>query len=820
MPRTCGIDLGTTNSCITLAAPRSPRVVKDKQGRSTVPSVVFRDARGETMVGHAARNRIGQMPPPVATIKRWMGSERTVLLGADKLSPIQVSALILAHLKRMAEEDCGDSVDDAVVTVPAYFSLKQKQDTEAAARESGFKRVMILQEPVAAALAYCLDQPDATLNVLAYDLGGGTFDVTVLERTADDELNVLAFGGDPYLGGDNFDSLLAEELRRRLRDRNFAVEWDLERPEHNAKFQRLKLLAEEAKKRLSSEDKVLVAAPAAFDDENGQSVDVNEELSRDQLHALIGPLLERTIALTRETFERSGLDRQKLHRLIMVGGSSYMPQIRQRLAETFGMEPELVDPDTIVAVGAGIKAALSAGHRVAGQDIEVELNYPAATPEDCIRLGGRLSRSVQNWSLTAFVGEAEHTLVINGDRFLLRDLRLERDMVNEIVLSLEDESGGERLVTELQVRHDPAARTLHTPDALIAKPLAVRTVAGLEVVIPEGTKLPISTRRSLRTDDQSGTIQVPVYEGKSWAGEVVLSDVPKSLPIGSDVEVELVFDQDYSVHASARIVATGQQAKARFNLPRVAAASAVQIRQRLAAGEARCAQALESGAQGDYEALRRVRDNVAAELALPEPMLGKIAEDLSALDDVVWAIENDARSLHELQPPLAEVERRLDKVGPKAREKARGPSGCDVDAIDARLREVRATLRQAWEQRQAPAWRAAIRELEQLERQVATGIGDMSDEEARHLAMGCVQWLQDLASEDPRARRVLQRINMLALARAAVVEPQSALKAAFALLGEMDEAGVIQIHETEAGPKAGSAGVPAGLRGLLRGSGA
>jgi len=547
MANSCGIDLGTTNSCIAIVADGEPKVVRDKYERATVPSVVYHDGKGSVVIGHAAKSRLGQLPPPVITIKRKMGTDERVMLGGREHTAVNVSAIILEHLKKMGEEAAQSTLDNVVITVPAYFNFKQKQDTETAAREAGFKEVIILQEPVAAALAYCVNAGDEPMIVLAYDLGGGTFDVTVLERTADNEINVLAFGGDPWLGGDDFDTVLAEHLRQRLKARNYAVDWDLKKPEQYAKFQRLKEQAEDAKKKLSNALETSINFPQVFCDEDGALVDLDEVITRETFYSLVKEKLERSIVLTRETLERSGIPVEKLSRLIMVGGSSYIPHVQERLQQIFGLQPELVDPETIVTVGAAIKAAASFGRSIDGREITLKLDYEARTARPKIRISGRLSRSVSGWSALLMRGDFESSVAVKGDRFRFDDVPLLEGELNEFSLVLEDEAGEERLYADVPITQDNEALNLQAPDALIAKPIAIRTISGLEVMIEAGVRLPTKVSRVFVTEDQSGSIRVPIYEGSVPIAEVQLTDVPKNLSVGSEVAVELTFIVIYSI---------------------------------------------------------------------------------------------------------------------------------------------------------------------------------------------------------------------------------------------------------------------------------
>lgn len=821
----CGIDLGTTNSCIAIVEAGEPKVVRDKHGRVTVPSVVHQDKLGKLSVGSAAKARLGQVPPPVITVKRKMGTDEKVRLGDQERSGIEVSRMILDYLRQLGEEAAQSPLENAVVTVPAYFNFRQKQDTETAARQAGFKEVIVLQEPVAAALAYSVGAGDQPMIVLAYDLGGGTFDATVLERTPDNEINVLAFGGDPWLGGDDFDTLLAENLRQRLKARNYAVDWDLQNVEHYAKFQRLKEQAEDVKKRLSSGPEVAVNFPGVFCDEAGVLVDLDELVTRDGFYALIGDKLERSVSLTRETLDRSGVQVDRLDKLIMVGGSSYIPRIQERLQQCFGIRPELVDPETIVAVGAAIKAAAAFGTRVSGKGIGVNLDYQSRTAKPQAHISGRLSQPVSRWVARLLRGDFESTVDLEGDRFRFDCVPLAEGETNEFALTLEDEEGEERLYADLPIQHDATANIPVIPEALVAKPIKVRTVHGLESMLEAGTRLPTRVSRAFETQDQSGYIRIPIYEGSIPIAEVRLSDVPRDLPVGSEVVVDLTFNKDYTVHACAWVRNGVQEARAQFEIPPIRVLSAAQVQTRLKDIAGRWARATAIIGPTDkttYQALQQLIEN---ELAAPEPKMAKVAEDLGELESLLLPIELHASEQQLLQPPLKDVERRLTEAEKNAEEKAKAGS-FDLQQFRTHTTELRVRARESWERRDVAGWRRVISLLTGLEGIAAPvfdleqRLREMSDEEAQGLAVACAQLLLSEAQTKPAAQRVLGSVDLKKLLYAAVNEPRAAALTGLQLLSQLVQAGVTELPGGEdVRPLQGKAQKPSPelvLTGLLR----
>jgi len=819
MASSCGIDLGTTNSCIVLATEDGPLVVRDEYNRATVPSVVYLDGSGKLIVGHNAKARMGSVPAPVATIKRKMGTDERVRLGERDHDAVEVSAMILKHLKAMGEKAGGETLDNVVVTVPAYFSHKQKQDTERAAEQAGFKQIVVLQEPVAAALAFCVSAGDQPMIVLAYDLGGGTFDATVLERTPDNEIKVLACGGDPYLGGDDFDTLLAEQIRLLLKERNYAVTWDkVNNRDHAAKFQRLKVIAENCKIQLSTTPEAAIPNPNVFKDEEGTTVDLDEIITRQVLHALIDAKLERSIELTKKTLEESGLPIEKVTKLIMVGGSSYIPKIRQRLKETFGIEPELVDPETVVAMGAAIKAAASFGRRITGKDVSVDLDYPSRTNRPKVRINGRLSQAVTGWTVTLSREEYERSDRIEGRAgFRFDDVELRPGETNEIALAIADENGAEALFAEISITHDPETRIMRTPEALVAKPISVRVVGGLEKQIESGARLPIKVKATFVTQDQSGSIRVPIYEGGIQIGEISLPDVPKTLPVGSEVDVEIEFKSDYRVAAVAHVRDTGQQVTADFNIPPVEVLPAAEVMARLQKLRSRWDIGIKAGAIGETSDLERTEKQIHDELSTPEPKLAKVAEDLSVLELIVASAEAEAHVLQAMRPSLPDLELRLTEVAKRAAEKG-VKDGSTLEEFRVNCETVRQEARRHWQNRDVLGWRDVVSKTAAVERiaEPAFDIDKMPPEEQRKLATDLALLLQGEANRDPRARAHFAGVDPRALLVGALEHPREAISVGFTILGRLIDAGIVKL-DGDPGRTTTNTSAPtvAALQGLL-----
>ena len=360
MARAVGIDLGTTNSCIATLEGGEPTVIVNAEGMRTTPSVVAFSKSGEILVGEVAkRQAVTNVDRTISSVKRHMGTDWTVDIDGKKWTPQEISAQILMKLKRDAEAYLGEPVTDAVITCPAYFNDAQRQATKDAGRIAGLDVKRIINEPTAAALAYGLDKAKGDHTVIVYDLGGGTFDVSVIEIAEVDgehQFEVLATNGDTFLGGEDFDIRLIDYLVDE-----FKKESGINLKGDPLAMQRLKEAAEKAKIELSSTQQTDVNLPYVTADASGPK-HLNVKVSRAKLESLVEDLVQRTIEPCRTALKDAGLDVSDIHEVILVGGQTRMPLVQKTVAEFFGKEARKdVNPDEAVAVGAAIQGAVLAG---------------------------------------------------------------------------------------------------------------------------------------------------------------------------------------------------------------------------------------------------------------------------------------------------------------------------------------------------------------------------------------------------------------------------------------------------------------------------
>src|SRR3989440_1029250 len=378
MAKTIGIDLGTTNSCMAILEGGDPVVIENAEGARTTPSVVAFSQGGERLVGTVAKRQAVTNPEnTVFSIKRFMGrkeaevkEEETIVpfkvvrgpngdarveAGGKQFSPPELSAMILQKLKTDAEAYLGDTVDSAVITVPAYFNDDQRQATKDAGKIAGLEVKRIINEPTAASLAYGLDKEESDHTILVFDLGGGTFDVSVLE-IGDGVFEVKATAGDNHLGGDNFDKAVVDWLVKE-----FKASQGIDLSQDKMALQRLYEAAEKAKVELSTTQETQINLPFITADQSGPK-HLDMRLTRSKLNELTADLLDRTVGPTKQAMQDAAVTGDSIDHVVLVGGMTRMPAVQEKVKSLTGKDPHRgVNPDEVVAVGAAIQAGVLAG---------------------------------------------------------------------------------------------------------------------------------------------------------------------------------------------------------------------------------------------------------------------------------------------------------------------------------------------------------------------------------------------------------------------------------------------------------------------------
>ena len=354
MSKTIGIDLGTTNSCVAVYEGGEAKVIANPEGERTTPSVVaFKN--GDIIVGGAAKRQMVVNPDTIRSIKRLMGTDKKVKANGKEYTPEEVSAMILSDLKKTAENYLGENVTKAVITVPAYFNDAQRQATKNAGKIAGLEVERIINEPTAAALAYGLDKQEKTQTVLVYDLGGGTFDVSILEL-GDGVFEVKSTAGNNHLGGDDYDQRVVDFLVGEIKD-----EYKTDLTSDKMAMQRLQDAAEKAKKDLSGMSSTQISLPFLAQGPDGV-INFEITLTRSKFEQLTDDLTESTLEPVRRALKDANLTKNDIDKVLLVGGSTRIPKVQDTIRKELGKEPSKgVNPDEVVAMGAAIQGGVLTG---------------------------------------------------------------------------------------------------------------------------------------------------------------------------------------------------------------------------------------------------------------------------------------------------------------------------------------------------------------------------------------------------------------------------------------------------------------------------
>ena len=417
MSKVIGIDLGTTNSCVSVLEGDEPKVIQNPEGARTTPSVVaFKN--GETQVGEVAKRQAITNPNTVQSIKRHMGTDYKVDIDGKSYTPQELSAMILQNLKNTAESYLGDKVDKAVITVPAYFNDAERQATKDAGKIAGLEVERIINEPTAAALAYGLDKTDQDQKVLVFDLGGGTFDVSILEL-GDGVFEVLSTAGDNKLGGDDFDQVIIDYLVSEFKKEN-----GVDLSQDKMALQRLKDAAEKAKKDLSGVSQTQISLPFISAGENGPlHLEIN--LTRSKFEELADSLIKRTMEPTRQALKDAGLSTSEIDEVILVGGSTRIPAVQEAVKKEIGKEPHKgVNPDEVVAMGAAIQGGVITGDVVLLDVTPLSLGIEI--------MGGRMNTLIErNTTIPTSKSQVYSTAADNQPAVDIHVLQGERPMASD-----------------------------------------------------------------------------------------------------------------------------------------------------------------------------------------------------------------------------------------------------------------------------------------------------------------------------------------------------------------------------------------------------
>jgi molecular chaperone DnaK len=589
MPRTTidfGIDLGTTNSSIAVMQTTSVQVLRNADGADVTPSVVRIAADGALLVGRRAKQVLELDPDNArAEFKRLMGTTEELLFpkSGRKMTPEALSAEVLKSLRADARDQTGEDVRAAVVTVPALFEIPQCEATARAATLAGLERAPLLQEPIAAAIACGFREGDAAKGYwLVYDLGGGTFDTSLL-RTKDGRMQVVDHDGDNFLGGKDFDWLLAMHAATRIREERGLTDFSRAStaPAVRRAFAKLKAAAEDAKIALSRSTSASIQIDELMD-----GLDVNITIGRDEYEALIAPRIERTLEIVRGLLSRAKLDASALEKLIFVGGPTLTPALRAAVEGTLGLRAEPgVDPMTIVAQGAAIHAATirfepaDAGTAAAPASArKLKLEYPPISQDAEPFLVGRIPAAEGDAPAAAFVeviardgSFVSGRLVVNERGGFSVALRLHKRGATTFDLKAYDALGNHIEVTPREITLTYGMVVSEPP---LSRSIGIATADNeCRTFVVKGASLParrtftLKTVESLRPGDEGALLRVPVVQGESTRAdrnrhigtlEISAKELRRTLPPQSEVEITIDVDGSATVRAQAFIALADQ----------------------------------------------------------------------------------------------------------------------------------------------------------------------------------------------------------------------------------------------------------------------
>ncbi len=600
-----GIDLGTTFSVVAvkgqvkLADDYPPghylpecdvTIIPTPDGDKTFPSVIAVDPENPDsfIFGVQAKQRAEEGESPVMFSKRWIGSDNVLRLGNRTCTAKEAATEMLRYLKSCAERALGKPVNRAVVTHPAYFDLKQIQETKEAAIAAGFdmsRPEQMLMEPAAAALAYVRNDPRDPLRVMTYDLGGGTFDVTVLERNQG-VISMKSFDGNPLLGGYNFDRALVQWILDRLAKAGRVVPYDENNPEDRARRDRLLQLAESVKERLTEQRSnkvyVTISARDILVDSNGAKIQIQERINREEYAALIKDHIQETIERCQTALAKAEMQPQDLDAILLVGGSTYGQWIQEAVNETFGMVVEPYNPDLCVAAGAAIMAEQLPEEAI-GADIKVSLDVKPKSSLSAINVAGAIvkpdgseldteSRQGMRVLLTTPQGEVKEQVGLgNEGQFLFEQIDLLEEEVSNFCLSVVDGRGTNRYTGQFQMEYTPEGGQQDDLLTTLPKSFFLGTADGMKLFAEEGSTLPAKCDIQLRRTWDGSVLDIPVYQEEDEIGKVMVDNIPAEAGEGAPVVLSVEITPRNEIRGKIQILnrnrSVAREAPVRISIP-------------------------------------------------------------------------------------------------------------------------------------------------------------------------------------------------------------------------------------------------------------
>ncbi len=602
-----GIDLGTTFSVIAVngkveLTPEYPpgiyleecdvTIIPTPYGEPTFPSVVIDDPDqpGHQLCAADALQKAEEGHAPVMFSKRKIGTREAIAMPTRIVLAKEVARDFLRFLKRCAEKALGQPIARAIVTHPAYFDRNQVEETREAASEAGFDMSLpeqMLMEPVAAALAYTRSDGRDPLRILTYDLGGGTFDVTYLERSSG-VIDMRAFDGDHLLGGYNFDRELVHWLRKRIAARGRRISLDEDDPVDRGRLAQLLRLAENVKIALSqaATDTTMVdfRVRGILVDTDGKDVQVNERLSRAEFVQMIKPSLDRTLECCRQALQKAKVKPEEVDEILLVGGSTYGPWVKTAMMSAFpSAEPKLFQPDLCVGAGAAIHAKMILPPLIREGKYKLLLDVPEKAVLETINVAGYVAdadgqRAGEGLTITLHLpdGRSRQPLRTSGaGRFFFEDVELTVDAPNQFRLTVSDQQGCTVLDHPFQVLYAPETAETSCVTTVLPKPLAIETSDGLVPLAAEGVTLPALCEQTFQRQNDNPNISLRLFQERDPIGEIRIENIPPEGGRGSFVDLKVEVTEKNQIRGTACVrtrdgkVVAQTDVRVHFEIPEV-----------------------------------------------------------------------------------------------------------------------------------------------------------------------------------------------------------------------------------------------------------
>ncbi len=744
-----GVDLGTTFSVIAVKGrvqfvdgyPEGlyleecdVTIIPTPFGEHTVPSVFWQDPENteHVLVGSEAKDKAKEGECPIMFSKRSIGTNEPLRVNNRTFTAREVATYILKYLKEIAEKALGRPVRRAVVTHPAYFDRNQVEETREASAKAGFDMGLseqMMMEPAAAALAYIQGEKKDPLLVMTYDLGGGTFDVTVLERR-EGVITMKAFNGDHLLGGYNFDRELVEWIRKRLDAAGLKIPYDENSPGDRARRAQLLQLAEQAKIDLTAlrTDKVphTINDRKILVDADGKSVQIFERITRGEYSALIKDYIDKTITCCHSALAKADVKVEDLDYILLVGGSSRGQWVKDAVKKAFKTDPQLFDPDMCVAAGAAIKAA-QLPFVASSAGIELVLDVPSTSPLPRINVTGQVRASggadleastraeLKVLLTTPQVGTlGPQELTLEG-RFLFSDLQLLEDEPSNFTLQVSDDKGHERVSKQFAVSYQVDAGDTTEIATSLPKPLYLKTVTGMKLIAEEGKPLPApKCEVHLKRQHSDPKVDIEVYQEEERIGLITVENIPADAGEGCPVHVQVEITAKNEIKGSARVLnragAVVAERPVRITFPPIRLPDLPELRARFEELEDQRQQliALTSDAEhrlllgGQGAKLSKKLQKLFDEL---EPDKQEIYRALKELERLVEPPPED------MDPPRAQFRRLLDECRDMIAAKGADPQ---LDPIKTALSRIEADGNNAYTTKNHKQWATANENLAKL----------------------------------------------------------------------------------------------------------